>query len=175
MPRIVDFRKKPQFVIENVSNNGIYLGKRIYWKLYAVENFYRVIIHSILSVEINSDWWSIATPPPIQRKAEKLKENYLKKSWHTLPGKHFIYFTDLSNLNEIARINSGFFIPIIPTIDEWIFKIEDIRLPRNIIAHMNFPNKADRQRISVIYEDFKALIKHIQDKYGTILKLKAPR
>ena len=174
MPRVVDFRKRPQFVIESVSNSGIYLGKRIYWKLYAVENFYRIIIHSILSAEFGSDWWSKVTPPPIQRKAEKLREDYLKKPWHTMPGEHFIYFTDLSRLNEIARINSGSFVPIISTIDEWILKIENMRLPRNVIAHMNFPNKEDRQRINVIYEDFKVLIKHVKDKYDTILKLKVP-
>lgn len=171
MPRVIDFRERPQFSIENVSRSGIYLGKNVYWKLYAVENFYRVIIHSILSVQINSDWWSIATPPPIQKKAERFKEDYLEKPWHTIPGKHFIYFTDLNDLNEITRTNSGFFVPIIPTVDEWVLKIENMRLPRNVVAHMNFPNKPDRQRIDIIYEDFKKLIKSIRDKDDVILKV----
>jgi len=175
MPQVIDFRQYSQFILENVSKNGIYLGKRIYWKLYAIENFYRVIIHSILSVEIpNSDWWSIATPPPIQQKVERLKEYYIDKPWHSVSGKHPIYFTNLSDLNEITRTNSGSFEPVIPTIDEWVFKIEDIRLPRNVVAHMNFPNKAERQRIGAVYEDFKALIKDIQDKKDVII-LKIPK
>ncbi|XOB42411.1 MAG: hypothetical protein ACKKMP_03570 [Candidatus Nealsonbacteria bacterium] len=174
MPRIIDFRERPQFIIDDVPKSGSYLGKKVYWKLYTVENFYRVIVHSILSVQISSDWWLIATPPPIQRKSERFKENYLNKPWHTMPGEHLIYFTDLNDLNEITRTNSGFFVPLIPTIDEWVLKIEDMRLPRNVVAHMNFPNKVDRQRIDTIYEDFKALMKDIGDKED-IITLKVPK
>jgi len=169
----MDFRKQSQFSIEEVPKSGVYLGKRVYWKFYAVENFYRIIIHSILSVQIDSDWWSIVTPPAIQRKAKKFKENYLKKPWHGAPGKHFIYFTDLNDLNEITRVNSGFFVPIIPNIDDWVLKIEDIRLPRNVVAHMNFPSKVDRQRIGVIYKDFKMLMRSILDKED-LITLKVP-
>ena len=172
MPQaIIDFRKRAQFILDNVPKSGIYLGRKIYWKLYAIENFYRVIIHSILSLQIDAKWWLVATPPPIQRKAQKFRANYLEKPWYTMPGKHFIYFTDLNDLNEIARINSGFFEPIIPTIDDWVLRIEDLRLPRNVVAHMNFPNRTDRQRIDVIYKDFRALIKSIYDRGSIVLKV----
>lgn len=171
MPQVItDFRKEPQLILKNVLVSGIYLGEKMYWKLYAIENFYRIIIHSFLSVQINSDWW-ITIAGPIQRKAQNFKENYLGKPWHTLPGKHPIYFIDLNDLNNIARENSGSFEPTIPTIDNWVLKIEDIRLPRNVVAHMNFPNKTDRQRIDVIYEDFKALIESIQNKGNIVLKI----
>jgi hypothetical protein len=172
MPQvIIDFKKRQQFIPENVLESGIYIGKKIYWKLYAIENFYRIIIHSILSVQVDPEWWPVVTPPRIQKKAQKFKNDYVEKPWYTMPGKHFIYFTDLYGLNEITRINSGFFEPIIPTIDDWVLKIEDMRLPRNVVAHMNFPNKTDRQRISIFYEDFKKLIKSIQDKGKIILKV----
>lgn len=167
---IVDFRKRPTFFLENVLESGIHLGGNTYWKLYAIENFYRIIIHSILSVQIGPDWWSVATPPWIRGKAQEFKEDYLEKPWHGMPGKHFIYFITLKWLNDIALANSGFLEPIIPNIDDWIIKIEDMRLPRNVVAHMNFPNKTDRQRIDIIYEEFKVLIKGIQDKGDIVLK-----
>lgn len=164
MPRITDFRARPQFSIENVPKSGLSLGKTTYWKLYAIENFYRIIIHSILSVQIVKNWWPIATDVIIQNRAEDFRKKYIKKPWHGMPGQHLIYFITLHELNEIARVNSDLFIPVIPDIDQWIYKIEDLRLPRNVVAHMNFPNKIDRQRIDVIYKDFKALIEDIERK-----------
>lgn len=173
MPRIVDFRERARFDIEDVCKSGLNLGKTTYWKLYAIENFYRIIIHSILSVQIAPDWWPIATDLNIDNRAEKFRENYLAKPWYSVPGKHLIYFTNLYDLNEIARANSHLFIPIIPDINEWIYRIEMLRLPRNVVAHMNFPNKKDRQLIDVFYENFKALIENIRIK--TIVTLEVPR
>lgn len=166
-----DFRKKSKFILENVIGNGDYLGRTTYGKLYTVENLYRIIIHSVLLVQVDPDWWSVATPPAIQRKAQDSKDNYLEKPWYTIPGQHFIYFINLNDLNEIARRNSGSFEPIIPTIDNWVQKIEDMRLPRNVVAHMNFPNRRDRKRIDIIYEDFKALISNIQNEGKLILEI----
>jgi len=88
-----------------------------------------------------------------------------------MPGSHFIYFIDLHDLNEITRVNSHFFIPTIPDIDQWVLKIEMLRLPRNVIAHMNFPNQIDRQRINMIYEDFKALVNFIQTQTNVMLQI----
>jgi hypothetical protein len=36
--------------------------------------------------------------------------------------------------------------------------IEELRLPRNVIAHMNFPSKTEMKRIDVFYEDCLNLI-----------------
>lgn len=174
MSRAIDFRKQPQFIIEEVPKSGKYLGKRIYWKLYSVENFYRIIIHSILSVQINLNWWVVATPPPIQIQAQRLKDDYLRTPRHSMPGNHLIYFIYLKDLNEIARSNSGLFIPLIPDIDNLVFKIEDIRLPRNVVAHMNFPNSTDRQQIDDLYIYFKTVIEDIQSNKD-IITLKVPK
>ncbi len=171
MPRIIDFREKSQFIIENVSKSGLNLGKTTYWKLYTIENFYRIIIHSILSVQINQSWWSSATNLDIRNRAENFKNKYMKKPWHGMPGQHLIYFTNLYDLNEIARINSNLFAPVISDIDEWIYRIEMLRLPRNVVAHMNFPNKLERQRINIFYNDFKRLIEEIERKAKIMLEV----
>lgn len=173
MPRsVLDFRNIQQVSILSISKSGTYLGKHVYWKLYAIENFYRVLLHSILSVQITGkNWWSIAVDPDIQRKAKAFKGKYLKKPWHTTPGPNDIYYVYLTDLNKIALINSHLLVDIIPDIDQWIARIEQLQLPRNVIAHMNFPNNIDRKRIDVFYSDFKALFTSIQQNSKITLKI----
>lgn len=159
--RTRDFRTIIQFTVANVDKSGRHIGRNEYWKLYAVENYYRVIIHSILSVQIQSSWWMIATNPSIQKKAAGYKQRYLNRPWYTSQGNHDIYYIDLFDLNEIVRVHANLFSPIIPDIDSWIAKVEDVRLPRNVVAHMNFPLLQDRKRIDLLYRDLNNLIKHL--------------
>lgn len=145
------------------------MGRHIFWKLYIIENLYRIIIHSVLSVQINPTWWPIAADPTIRGKAHTFLQNYLIRPWHTTPGQHEIYYIDLKDLNEIVRSNANLFAPIIPDIHDWIAKIESIRLPRNITAHMNFPNRTDKARIDVIFQDFERLIPPLQQKINLVV------
>ncbi|MBI2039406.1 MAG: hypothetical protein HYT22_04015 [Candidatus Niyogibacteria bacterium] len=158
MPKNTDFRSQSQFSTTSLDHSGSFVGRKIYWKLYAIENIYRVLIHSILTAQIGSNWWDIAVNPNIQKKAKEFKDDYSKRPWHTTPGNHFIYYAHLSHLNEIIRVNSHLFIELVPDIEEWMVKVETLRLPRNVVAHMNFPNSTDRARIDVLYEDFKNLL-----------------
>ncbi len=156
----VDFRIVP-FSALSIDSSGKDIGKRVYWKLYAIENLVRVIIHSVLSAQIGSNWWGTAVDSTIQKEVQRFKSAYAKKPWHSSPGVHDIYFTHLSDLNEIIRANSNLFFPAIHDIDQWMARIEQIRLPRNIVGHMNWPSSTDRQRINVLYSDIHALIDHL--------------
>jgi len=163
MSSIQDFRIAPQFNIDTVSLSGRYIGRIIYWKLYSTENLYRVIIHSILSVQLPPpDWWLSAANLDIQRRANRNRKDYLANPWHTTPGQHSIYYIGLGDLNEIARATADKLRVVVPSIDDFITRVEMIRLPRNVVAHMNFLNTADKNRVDTIYEDFKVLTKVVQ-------------
>jgi len=151
-----DFRAAT-FDLSRVDASGKEVGRNVYWKFYAVENVVRVIIHSVLSVQIGQGWWSTAVDTKLQGKATRFRGSYTQNPWHSSPGKHDIYYLDLVDLNEIIRANSHFFLPIIPKIDEWMARIEQVRLPRNVVAHMNWLTPTDRARIDVIHQDIKAL------------------
>lgn len=160
MPTTVDFRTST-FDGSKVDASGKDIGRRVYWKLYVIENVIRVIVHSILTKQIGPNWWIVAVGSGIQRQAQRFKSSYLTRPWHSTPGGHEVYYTNLSDLNEIMRANSHLFLPVIADIDQWIARIEQIRLPRNIVGHMNWPNSTDRQRIDVFYADVHALAKHL--------------
>lgn len=168
MTRPVDFRSS-SFDTVRVEAAGKHVGRQTYWKLYTIENLFRVLIHSVLSAQIGSNWWATAVDQRIQDQAARFRKSYLRRPWHTSPGSHEIYYTHLTDLNEIMRANINLLLPVVPDIDQWIARVEQIRLPRNIVGHMNYPNHIDRQRIDVLYSDTGALIAHLRETGLTLL------
>ncbi|KPJ56975.1 hypothetical protein AMJ49_02940 [Parcubacteria bacterium DG_74_2] len=164
MPSSRDFRTISPFSIDTVGISGRYIGKITYWKLYVIENLYRIILHSILSLQLDpTDWWSQATDENIQGRANRHRRDYLVCPWHTRPGQHDVYYIGLRDLNEIARANAEKLRVVIPKIDDFIVRVEMILLSRNVVAHMNFLNITDRNRVDIIYKDFKILTKVVQE------------
>jgi hypothetical protein len=160
MPNTNDFRSYA-FDPIRVDAAGKNVGQKVYWKLYSIENLVRVIVHSILTAEINANWWGVAVDPEIQRNVKRRRTDYLNRPWHSTPGKHDIYYAFLHDLGKIIMANSHLFRPMIPDIDQWIARIEQVRVPRNIVGHMNWPNKTDRQRIDVVHADLHQLVQQL--------------
>ncbi len=161
MPAPRDFRKSA-FSQVGVERCGKYIGRYNYWKLYAIENILRAALHSVLSRQIGPNWWAVAVDPDVQKRAVKVRATYASKPWHTSAGSHDIYYVFLPDISNIMRANSHLLAPVIPSINAWITKIDDIRIPRNLVGHMNFPNLADRQRIDALHRDMSSLVAEVQ-------------
>ena len=168
MPAISDFRNYA-FDTARVEAAGKNVGSKVYWKLFAIENLVRVVVHSILTVQAGSNYWSIAIDPGIRGQVEKRRKDYASRPWHSTPGKHDIYYTFLSDLNKIIAANSHLFKPMVPDIDQWVARIEQVRLPRNIVGHMNWLSMTDRQRIDVFHADVQHLIQHLASAGASLI------
>lgn len=164
MPRVVDYRIIP-FQVSKVGDSGRYVGRTAYWKLYAIENLVRVMINSILPDQLGSDWWStVASNSGSRRRGqtlgdqvETLKRKYQQSPNRTSPGNHDIYYLYLPDLTKIIFNNRAVFLPVIPDIDDWIARIENLILPRNVVAHMNWLNQPDNTEIEEVYIGLKRL------------------
>jgi len=158
MPTSVDFRTLP-FEPRKVSDSGRYIGQSTYWKLYAIENLFRVVIHSVLLAQMGPNWWALVVDGKTNDTVQSIKKDYAKQPGSTTPGSHDIYYLFLRDLNKIITSQSNLFRPLVPDIDQWIIKLEQIRLPRNIVGHMNWPSATDRRRIDNTYKEAKILIR----------------
>lgn len=147
------------------------MGRSVYWKLYFVENVLRVVINSVLSVQMKPDWWEDAVGKTIKDRVDGFRRDYLMNPWHTYPGKHGIYYVYLRNLGDIIRDHADLFVPVIPNIDEWVAKIEQIRLPRNVVGHMNFISRNDQKLIDSMYDECKELVRTLQSSKKLMLKI----
>ena len=163
-----DFRRS-RFALTRIEASGQYVGNESYWKLYAIENTLRVVINSVLSAQINPNWWSAAADPRMAKNASKFRAQYTARPRHASPGSHDIYLVFLSDLNQIIRIHSHQFRPLIPDIDRWIARLEGIRLPRNLVGHMNFPNFYDRGRIDSAHGRLPDLLSRLRERGIPIL------
>ena len=168
MPAVVDFRTA-SFDPAKVDASGKDVGRKVFWKLFAIENAVRVLVHSVLSAQIGPGWWATAVDTRIQGNIARVQADYAASPWHTQPGRHELYFTFLTDLNEIIRANSNLFVPIIPDIAQWIARLEQVRLPRNVVGHMNWPSATDRQRIDVAHADIQALLRQLSQAGVTML------
>jgi hypothetical protein len=157
----LDFRTKP-LSLNAIADCGRYSGRISYWRLYVIENVVRVITHSVLTVQIGPKWWTVAVSPWIDKKVQGVKADYRSQPHRANPGNHDIYYLFLPDLTKIISTHAGLFNPIIPEIDTWIARLESIRLPRNIVGHMNWPNNKDRSDVDRLYRDIKRLHQQLQ-------------
>lgn len=160
MPPVTDFRSTA-FNAPRIDASGKDIGRRVYWKLYAVENIIRVIINSVMTAQVGANWWTVSVGPKIQQQIKGFRETYAQAPWHGVPGNHDIYYTHLADLGVIMRANSHHFLPLMKNVDQWVARIEEVRLPRNIVGHMNWPTATDRNRINVLYDDVQVLATHL--------------
>jgi hypothetical protein len=165
-----DFRAYSIFDVVRVDAAGKSVSKDVYWKLYAIENTVRVLVHSVLTQQIGTNWWNVAVDPRIQAGVIGRQADYASQPWHSTPGKHDVYYVFLSDLGKIIVANSHLFRPVISDIDNWVMRLEQIRLPRNIVGHMNWLTAIDRKRIDVVHSDLRLLI-HKLTTAGTVLSI----
>jgi len=158
MPKTVSDFRVHAFDTKKVDTTGKDLGNKVYWKLYAIENMIRVVVHSVLTVQIGKDWWEKAATPDLKKAVARRKKDYGNSPWHTKPGKHEVYYIYLSDLTKILTTHSPHFQPQIQDIDQWTARLEQVRLPRNIVGHMNWLADTDRSRIDVCHADVQQLV-----------------
>jgi hypothetical protein len=161
MPIVRDYRKYV-YLPERVDRCGRDVGKKLYWKLFSIENTFRIVIHSVLSAQFGPNWWSVAVSQSIANKAQAFRRSYTASPRNANPGNHEIYLVFLTDLTEIIRATSHVFRPIVPSIDNWIVALEELRLPRNLVGHMNFPNAFDRTAIDHAYHRLPTLLADLQ-------------
>jgi hypothetical protein len=157
MPPVRDFRNFA-FQSSRVDRCGRSIASRLYWKLYAIENTIRIVIHSVLTVQIDSNWWNVAVDGRTTTRVLAFRRGYAAKPKNAQPGTHDIYLVFLTDLAEIIRANSHLFTPIIRSTDQWIGILESIRVPRNLVGHMNYPNSFDKNAIDHAYSQLPSLV-----------------
>ena len=136
MPAIRDFRNF-RFDKKRINHCGKYIGRIAYWRLYAIENLLRLVIHSVLSAQIGPNWWTVAVDPLVRRNARRAREYYSRRPLYTALGRHDIYYASFSNLNNIVRANSNLFHTLIPEVNRLVGRLEKVRVRRRCPGFTN--------------------------------------
>ena len=168
MPLVRDSRNA-SFRLDRIDRCGRHIGSKLYWKLYAIENTLRIVVNSVLTLQIGANWWGVAVDPDVVSKASRFRTHYAAKPRNASPGLADIHLIFLSDLTEILRANSHQFLPVVTDTNNWIAALEAIRVPRNLVGHMNFPNAFDRAAIDAAYAQLPSLIAQLTTNAVPIL------
>jgi len=168
MPLVRDFRHA-SFKPNRIDRCGRHVGSKLYWKLYAIENTLRIVVNSVLTLQLGANWWTLAVDPDVVSKASRFRAHYAARPGNANPGTTDIHLIFLSDLTEILRANSHQFLPIINDTNNWIATLEAIRVPRNLVGHMNFPNAFDKAAIDSAYAQLPSLISQLTTNRVPIL------
>jgi len=168
VPVVRDFRNAA-FRLDRIDRCGRHIGSKSYWKLYVIENTFRIVIKSVLAAQIGPNWWNVAVNPNVVVKATRRRGQYTARPRNGGPGVEDIHLTFLTELTEILRANSHQFIPLVPDTNNWIAALENIRVPRNLVGHMNFPNAFDKAAIDSAYSQLPSLINQLSTSGVPIL------
>ncbi len=160
MPLVRDFRNS-SFRLDRIDRCGRYVGSKLYWKLYAIENTIRIVVNSVLTLQLGANWWTVAVDPDVVRTASRFRVHYAARPKNASPGILDIHLIFLSDLTEILRANSHQFLPLIADTNNWITALEAIRVPRNLVGHMNFPNAFDKAAIDSAYAQLPSLVNQL--------------
>jgi hypothetical protein len=160
MPIVRDFRTY-SYNPARIERCGRHIGSKVYWKLYTIENTIRIVIHSILTQQLGINWWNVAVGPKLIPQIGRRRMAYVARPSNASPGASDIHLLLLSELTDILRENSHHLIPIVPDTHNWVATLESIRVPRNLVGHMNFPNAFDKAAIDSAYLQLPSLFTHL--------------
>lgn len=155
-----DYRKS-RFDLRILTSYAKTLGKNYYWRIYISENIIRVVVHSILSVQVGQNWWDVVVDKDIKDSAKSIRNDYLNRLPNRSPGNHDIYCTYLSGLERILAKNRHAFTHKLRNVDEIIISLNKVRVPRNLTSHMNIVTANDRSEIAQLYKVCKDAIKEL--------------
>lgn len=170
MAGIQDFRLLA-FARARVDSCGRYLGHNSYWKLYAIENYLRVILHSVLLAQVGPAWLDQSVSADKKKEIDNNRRRHSRKPTHTSPGTHDVYYLYLSDLSKIMLVNKHLIVRLIPDVDDWVLKLEGVLIPRNLIGHMNFPHQGDRARIDVLHVELSELVQKLEKRPDLTIRI----
>src|SRR5262245_2138243 len=122
MPKAATDFRKHAFDDMRVDTAGQEVGRKVDWQHQEIEHLMRIIIHSVLTVQLGKDWWDVVADPDLKKDIAQMMRSYANRPWHSGPGRHEVYYIYLSTLTKIMTSNSAQFQPHIPDVDAWTAK-----------------------------------------------------
>ena len=147
---MADYRDAP-FNLRILQSYARKIAGDYYRKLYISENILRAGIHSILRVQAGVNWWDQIVDNGSKGTAISVRNNYIQMPTPRNPGNHRIYCVYLSNLGKILFDAKGYFYHVFPNVERLIVLIEQVRLSRNLVGHMNVLTAVEKARVTKLH------------------------
>jgi len=143
-----------------MPGNLITKNVRAYKILFELERLLRRFITEVLHKHYE-DGWLKGVPKDILKKCEERasRERKTYQEVYTNDSNLVIDYADFRDLNKIIIKNWSIFEPCFIRKDLIENKLEELEMPRNIIAHNRIISNTEMNRISVYANDLKSCVR----------------
>jgi hypothetical protein len=120
----------------------------VYELLYCLENSVRELIERTLREAFGpEEWWTKGVPEPIQRQAEKRKEEDVKTRWHGPRGDSLINYVDFPQYGDLISDQWEHFEDLIGDRDWMTHYFAEMNISRRALAHAGTLTENDVERM----------------------------
>ena len=138
---------------------------RAYATLRALENKLREFIDFKLRLNFGDKWWDTNTSQTVKDSRDRARAKELSTTWQSVKIDVDIYYTDFKDLKSIVNMTSNWPVFKGNFVDEVVVfkKLEELELPRNIIAHNRTISDSELTRLELYAHDILKAIGAIKD------------
>jgi len=137
------------------------MAEKVYPILYVFENSARDIIARVLAANLGADWWDKVAYSEIRTEVKRRKAKEGEEAWHSKRGDNPLSYLDLDHLSDLVGKPKVWphFKEIFPR-DNWFSAVvDDLKVSRRVIAHMNPLTDDDIKQVEA---GFKRWVKQIR-------------
>jgi len=143
---------KPTFIQQAVA-----IGEEAYPQVVVLENSIRALIEKKLSA-IRTDWWKSLVPSSVQESVQRTIDKEKKYPYREKRGQNPLVYCNFADLKEIVIANHSEFCDVIPNLEWFKTKMDEVYMARNNLAHSVLLTKDDMTRIALFYRDWARLL-----------------
>jgi hypothetical protein len=133
------------------------LGNDVYPKLFILENSIRSLIVKCLE-PLDKNWWNIDVPLKVRDNVSRTMNNEKRYPYRKARGNHPISYANFADLNTIIQANQSIFQKIIIRFDWFSFRMDEVYMARNNLAHCVSLSNDDIARINLFYREWATLL-----------------
>ena len=141
-------------VSERLGAAGRNLGSEVYPRLFLLENSIRCLISRRLSKSA-SNWWDTLVPRAVQENVSRTMKREKRCPYRRPRGSSELSYANFSDLRDIILANGAHFRDVIPDMEWFKVKMDEVYMARNSLAHCVSLSNEDILRITVFFGDWK--------------------
>ncbi|SRR6266540_195031 len=138
---------------------------RAYATLRALENKLREFIDFKLRLNFGDKWFATNTSQGVKDSRDRARAKELSSTWQSVKIDVDIYYTDFKDLKSVVNMTVNWPVFQANFVDEVVVfkKLEELELPRNIIAHSRALSDSELTRLELYAHDILKAIGAIRD------------
>ncbi|BCX03855.1 MAG: hypothetical protein KatS3mg053_1793 [Candidatus Roseilinea sp.] len=136
---------------------AVALGEEAYPQIVVLENSIRALIEQRLSA-ISANWWTDLVPASVRTSVQRTIDKEKRYPYREKRGQNPLVYCNFADLKEIVTANHSEFRDVIPDLEWFKTKMDEVYMARNNLAHSVLLTKDDMTRIALFYRDWARLL-----------------